>query len=176
MNDRLSPVLQKVEFLLYERNAIASHGLLFHIVHRFREPGADCLPGEEIYTTTLQYRAHQEALPLTTAESIVFDYLAKHRRVAQTAAQIEAGIKADPFYAKHGGNAKTGRRLTRRITRRAVKEYVKRIRQALGWVFQKTGLIIDPKDIIVSEKTAGNEVRYRLHANVVWHHWDLPGQ
>lgn len=171
MSDKLLPVLEKVDLLLAEISETTSAGPFFRIVHRFREPEGRCLPGEEIVAVYLVRRAKEYPLGFTLALLILFNYLASHRSVAQRAAQIEAGIRTDAFYLRHG--AKGGKKQIRRISRSAVKEYVKRIRIALKQAFQEAHLTFDPLKVLVSESTVGNEVRYRLRANVDWSHEDL---
>lgn len=170
MNDRLGPILQKVAVLAAEIEQKASHGPRFCIVHRFRKPGVRCLPGEEIAHVVLVWRGRESALPLPLALRILFDYLAS-QRFAQSAAQIEAGIRADAFYMRHGANA--GKKQLRRVSRSSVREYVRRIRIALNQAFREARLNIDPGRVIASEKTVGNEVRYKLRAIVKWEHQEL---
>jgi len=147
-----------------------SLGPRFRIVHRFREPGADCLPGEEISLIVLIHRGREYLLPISLALRILFDYLARHRRLPQNAVQIVSGMQADAFYVRHGANAQTGARQTRRFSRSAIKEYVKRLRRLLQVAFREAGLKLDPFAVLVSKPTEGNEVHYRLRATVEWIH------
>jgi hypothetical protein len=129
-----------------------------------------CAPGEEIAIVYLVYRSKFYPLRLSLALRMLIDYLAKHSHFPQSASQIEAGMRADPFYVKHGTNAMLPTGLKRRISRSAVKEYVKRLRLALELAFRDVGLNLDPRQVIVSEPTVMNEVGYRLKASVEWFH------
>jgi hypothetical protein len=101
---------------------------------------------------------------------MLIDDLAKHRHFPQSASQIEAAMRADPFYAKHGTNAMFHNGLKRAISRSAVREYIKRLRQALELAFEEAALDLDPRHVIVSERTVTNEVGYRLKATCGWLH------
>jgi hypothetical protein len=173
MKDSLTPILEKVDLLIAEMRILRSAGPHFRIVHRFRMPGSDCLPGEEIIACFLIHRGCEYLLPLSLALRIVFDYLAQHSRFAQSARQIELGIRSADFYKYHARNANGHVTFTRRIPRSAIKEYIKRLRQALSLVFQAAGLGIDPASVLIAQNTVGNEVGYRLKASVVWSHIDL---
>lgn len=72
------------------------------------------------------------------------------------------------FYVKHGMNSGIPSR--RKISRSAVKEYVKRIRKAFGLSFRDIGLDLDPKRVLVSKTTVGNEIHYQLRARIEWVH------
>jgi hypothetical protein len=74
------------------------------------------------------------------------------------------------FYRDHALNS--GAPEVRKICRTAVKEYVRRIREALSVAFQKAALPLDPKHVLVSEATDGNEVHYHLEASIEWIHVD----
>jgi len=172
-NDSLGSVVDKVELLLAERRQLSAIGPQFRIVHRLRVPGTECMPGEEVFAVALVYRGREFYLPLSRVLLLLFDYLARHRRIAQSSAQIEAGMSADTFYAEHGSNAVAlGTRLTRRISRQCVKEYVKRLRRVLAATFDKAGLRIDPEEVLLSQPTGLNQVGYRLRAQIEWVHID----
>ena len=170
MRDSLDPVVDSVDLLLLELRVLKSQGPHLRIVHRFREPGTLCAPGEEIAVVYLVHRGRLCPLRLSLALRMLVDYLAKHSHFPQSASQIEAGIRADPFYTKHGANAMPNNGLKRRISRSAIKEYIKRLRKALALAFQETGLNIDPRHVIVSEPTVANEVGYRIKATIEWFH------
>jgi hypothetical protein len=69
---------------------------------------------------------------------------------------------------KHGMNS--GVPSKRKISRSAIKEYVKRIRGALALAFREAGLHVDPKRVLVSKATMGNEIHYQLRARIEWAH------
>jgi hypothetical protein len=169
----LSSVLNKVDLLVAEIVHLRTAGPHFRIVHRFRMPGSNCLPGEEVFAVFLVYRGSEYQLRLTLAQRIVFDFLARHSRLAQSARQIELGIRADDFYKFHAKNANGRTVITRRIPRSSIKEHIRRLLQAVGWAFQEAGIAMDPRKVLIAQDTAGNEVVYKLKATCTWTHIDL---
>ena len=170
--DDLTPVLEKVRLLIAEMKYLRAAGPHFRVVHRFRMPGSDCMPGEEIAAVFVLHRGHEYCLRLPLAQRILFDFLARHSRLPQSARQIELAIRADDFYKRHAANA-TGRAVTRGIPRSYVKVYVRRLHRAFSLAFRDTGMHIDPRNVLVSQKTVGNEVGYQLKASCDWVHIDL---
>lgn len=166
-------MLDTVDLMLGEVRRLRAAGPHFRIVHRFRKPGSDCLPGEEIFAAFLIWRGHEYQLRLSAALLVFVDFLAHHTRIAQSAKQIELGIRADDFYRKHARNANGRFAIAKRIPRSAVREYVKRLHRALTGVFQEAGLLIDPDKVLVVERTVSNEVGYRFRATFLWTHIDL---
>ncbi len=173
MRDSLEPVVDGVDLLLAELHLLKSQGPHLRIVHRFREPGMLCAPGEEIVIAYLVHRGKLYPLRLSLTLRMLVDYLAKHSHFPQSASQIEAGMRADPFYMKHGTNALLHNGLKRRISRSAIKEYVKRLRLALELGFLQAGLNFDPRQVVVSEPAVTNEVGYRLKATAEWFHINI---
>ena len=161
MSNSLAPVVDGIDLLLAELRLLKSQGPHLRIVHRFHRAGMVCASGEEV-VVYLVYRGRLFPLRLSLSLRMVIDYLAKHPHFPQSASQIEAAIRADPFYIKHGTNAFIQNGLKRRITRSAVKEYVKRLREALTFAFREAGLNFDARRVVVSEPTVSNEVGYRL--------------
>lgn len=174
--DKLSAVLEEVDFLLLELRQLQSAGLHFKIVHRFRAQGTECAPGEEVAAVYLVHRGREFQVPLSLTLRLVFDFLARHTRLAECASQIEACFRADPFYIRHGANVENGRKLRRRVARSAVKVYVQRIRRALALAFREANLWVDPSKVLVSQETVMNEVGYRLRGTFQWLHADHPGR
>ena len=170
MNSRFSSVFQEIEFLLAEGDRSLASGPNFTIVHSHSHSEGGCWPGEEIAFISYIYRSREFPLRLPATLRILFDYFAQHRHFPQTASQVESGVKADEFYVRHGLSAGTTRKTTRRIRRASIKQYVSRIREALGWVFQEAGVDLEPCNVLLSEATVGKEVFYRLKANVHWVH------
>jgi hypothetical protein len=172
-NDDFETVLEGVDLLIAERKELKAAGPHFFIVHRFRMPGTRCAPGEEILAVVLVYRGREFPLRLSLALRILFDFLAHHSRLPQSARQVELGIRADDFYKRHAANA-TGRAvLTRHIPRSAVRVYIRRLLRAFALAFQDAGMRIAPGDVLISQKTVGNEVGYQLKASCDWLHVDL---
>jgi hypothetical protein len=175
MNDNSVEVDEHVDLLLLELRTLRAEGPHLQIIHRFRHPGSECAPGEEIVAVHLLNRAKEFLVPLSCTLLLMFDYLANHAHLPQSAAQITAGMKADPFYHRHGANAATHVRLTRKINRSSIKVYIERLRTALMQAFRNARIQIDPFSVLVSEQTLSNEVGYRLRAHFEWIHIDHPG-
>lgn len=170
----LSPVLNIVDLLVAEMNHLRSAGPHFRIVHRFRMPGVTgCLPGEEVFAVFLVYRGREYQLRLSLAQRLIFDFLARHSRLAQSARQIELGMRADEFYKLHAKNAAGRTAVTRKIPRSSIKVHIERLGQALDHAFREAGLNIVPGTVLVRQDTAGNEVCFRLKATCSWSHIDL---
>jgi hypothetical protein len=176
MSIRFSRLIEEVEFLAAERRLVATTGPSFKIWHRYHMPGTPCMPGEECAAIFLFQDGREFCLPLSLTARLVFDFLAKHPRLPQSAAQITAAMKADPFYHLHGANAAAHVRLTRKISRSSIKVYVERLRIALQQTFRDAEIQIDPFSVLVSKETSSNEVGYQLRARIEWIHIDHPGR
>jgi hypothetical protein len=170
MQNKRDLVLEKVDLLLAELADLRSRGPHFRIHHRFHKPGTDCAPGEEILAVCLVHHGREYCLPLCLALRILFDYLARHSRLPQSAAQIEAGIRADRFYSQHTATVMGKDKFTRRIPRSCVRVYIERLRSAIGNAFMEAGLLMDAHAVVVAEETVMNEVGYRLKAKFEWTH------
>lgn len=168
-----TPVLRTMDLLIAEISHLRAAGPHFRIVHRFRMPGSGCLPGEEVFAVFLVYRGREYQLRLSLTQRLVFNYLASHSSLAQSARQIELGIRADDFYKFHAKNANGRTALTRQIPRSSIKEHIRRILQSLGLAFREAGIGIDPQNVLIVQDTAGNEALYRLLATISWTHIDL---
>lgn len=166
-------LFEKVDLLLAELADLRTRGPHFRIHHRFRKPGTGCAPGEEILAVCLVHRGREYCLPLSLALRILFDYLARHSRFRQSASQIESGIRANRFYAQHGGAAMRKESFTRSIPRSYVRVYIKRLWLALENAFGEAGLLVDTRSVLLSEKTVMNEIGYRLKATFDWMHIDV---
>jgi hypothetical protein len=173
MNDSIQRLREEIDFLVAERKELSFRGPSFRIVHRFRMPGTDCWPGEEIFAVFLVYRGREYHLRLPLALRILFDYLARHSRVPQSAGQIELGVRADDFYRDHAENGTRRRAVTRGMSRSYVRTYARRLHKALELAFREANLQVDPGSVLMELKTVGNEVGYQLRANCDWVHVDL---
>jgi hypothetical protein len=169
-NEYRSILLHYIDLLFADLEELRSSGPHFRIYHRFCKPGTVCAPGEEILAVCLVHRGREYCLPLSLALRILFDYLANHARLPQSAAQIEAGIRANPFYTEHAASIKGKKGLRRRISRSAVKVYIQRLRLALWRAFEDAGLQMDARAVLVSQDTVMNDVGYRLKGTVKWVH------
>lgn len=170
--NRFVPLVYDIDLVLAAQKELAAAGPSLTICHRFQAPyTSGCTPGEEIYFISLD-AAGGITIKLSTATKLIIDYLARNR-VPQNASQIEAGIRADPFYQKHGQNGNTRKRQTRKICRSMVRVYVERFRKALQTAFADAGRTLDPRSVLISEPTDGNEVLYHLKASIRWRHISL---
>jgi hypothetical protein len=175
MLEKRNLVLEKVDLILTEIAEIRLRGPHFRIFHRFHSSHlrTACAPGEEVFAVCLIHLGREYFLPLSLSLRILFDYLARHSRFPQSAAQIEAGIRNDPFSMQHAHNALAQVRFTRSFPRSFVRIYVERLRRALEQAFREAGVLTESYAILRSEKTVMNEVGYRLIAHADWVHTTL---
>ena len=172
-NEYRDILLHYCDLVFAERAALHSNGSHFRIEHRFHKPGTDCAPGEEIFAVFLAYRGQDHCLRLSLALRILFDYLARHSRLPQSATQIEAGIRATRFYSEHAINAMGRETFTRRIPRSYIRVYIERLRTALENAIHEAGLPMDARAMLVTQDTVTNEVGYQLKASFEWFHVDV---
>src|SRR5262249_37088827 len=123
----------------------------FTIVHRFWQPETLCTPGEAVAEIRLLHDNKETAVRLSTRLLLLFDYLARHRRLGQSSSMIAAGLSVDPFTQAHGGHANALRTLTKNFSRAAIKQQIMRLRAALRIAFRDVGLNLDPTRVLVSE-------------------------
>jgi hypothetical protein len=168
------PIFEAVGLLLTELRELRSSGPHFRIVHRFREPGCMCTPGEEVAAVYLIHRSREIFVPLSTTLRVLFDFLAKHSYLPQNASQITAVFNTDPFYCNHGANARGDAKFVRKISRSGVKEFVHRIRIALALAFREANMNVNPAAVLRTEPTMTNEVTYRLKGVCEWVHVNRP--
>jgi hypothetical protein len=164
MNDWLSLVVEEVDLLVAEAAWLNARGPHFVIIHRWQQPGTDCLAGEEVASVQFMSRGRDFQLKLGVGPLIQFDFMARNRWLPQSASQIAAGLNADVFSSQHGTNAPTSRKQTRKFTHGAVKVYMERIREAMALAFREAGVTLDPFLVLISEPG------YRLKATVEWIH------
>jgi hypothetical protein len=169
-NDELLPIIDEVDVLVAEIRELCSEGPHFRILHRFHRPGSDCAAGEEVAGIYLVHHGREFFVRLSLALRLLFDYLARHSWLPQSAAQIEAGIRADRFYSQHARTAMGKEKFTRSIPRSCVRVYIERLRSALENAFREAGLLTDAHYVLLSQETVMNEVGYRLKANFEWIH------
>jgi len=164
MSDELRIIAYKAETVLRELADLTQNGPFLRAYHRFWIKGTQCMAGEEVWAIVLVSRGREFRLPLSLALRLLLNYLADTRHIPQSATQIVAGLHRSAFYIKHGMNSGVASR--RKITRSAIKEYVKRLRLALGAAFRDAAIDLNVEDVLVSRKTMGNEVQYQLRAGV----------
>jgi len=160
-------IIARIDVVLAELRELQV-GPYFKIAHRFQRALLGCEPGEEVWSVFLIYRGREYPIPFSLALLLLFDYLARTRHSPQLATQIAAGLRRSEFVQLHGANA--GAVQIRKYSGSAIKEYIKRMRQALGKVFAEAGLPIAAERVIRSEATDGNGVRYCIKASVDWVH------
>jgi hypothetical protein len=170
MSDEVRIVARAAEIALLEAAELLQAGPLLRVIHRFRDRGMECQPGEEVWAVYVIVRGREIPLALSLTLRLLIDYLARTRHVAQSAAQITAGIRASPFYERHGMNS--GIMSRRRFSRSGIKEYIKRIRKALALALRGASCHLDPHRVLVSKTTMTNEKLYQLRARVEWLHLD----
>ena len=177
VNDELMTIIEEVDVLVAEIRELNESGPHFRILHRFHTPGTDCAPGEEIAGAWLVYRGRDYHLRLSLALRLLFDYLARHSHLPQSATQIEAGIRADRFYREHAASAIGPDKFSRSIPRSYIRVYIERLKMALTDTFGEADLDLPADVVLISRETVMNEVGYRLKAAFEWQHlscYDAP--
>jgi hypothetical protein len=164
MSDRLSLVLEEVDLLAAEATWVNARGPHFVIIHRWYQPGTDCLAGEEVAAVRFMFRGRDFQLELGVGPLILFDFAARNRWLPESASQLAARLNADAFATQHGAHSPTSRKQTRKFTHGTVKVYVERIREAMAVAFKEAGVNLDPYLVLTSESG------YRLKATVEWVH------
>jgi len=172
-SDELERIIEEVDVLVAELRELNENGPHFRILHRFHALGTDCAPGEEVAGVYLIHRGREYFLKLPLALRLLFDYLARHTHLPQSATQIEAGIRAERFYAEHATVVMGAEKFTRSIPRSYVRVYIERLRLALKRVFQEANLELTADAALISQQTVMDEVGYQLRASFEWLHDDL---
>lgn len=166
----LALVLFSFDLDILEVERMTTRGVHIVIVHRYAQT-EECAPGEEIAAAWIVYRGKPYQIPLSTTHLILFDYLCRHRGVAQTATQIAHGLSNELFYTHHAANAKGARKSSPRTSRTAVKEQIARLRATLRTCVVAARIPLTPAAVLHSIHTSSNEVRYSICAVVRWEHW-----
>lgn len=162
-SDAVDRIVEELEFIEAERHQAHGIGLHFRIVYRLPEHCGTCASHGEVVAVSLVYgdRLFHVSLGITLLQ--LFDYIARHNNLAQTAKQIENGIRADGF----SGLRRTAVSM-RGIPRRYIRIYINRIRAALGLALRQAELEVSPHAVLVSTETATNETGYRLRGTFEW--------
>lgn len=162
-SDPTDRIIEEIEFIEAERRESRESGPHFRIIHRSEHRSDSNYSYQEAVAVFLVCGDRFFQVMLGSVLVRLFDYMARHNRLAQTARQIENGTRVDPLFRAHR------RTKPRNCTpRRYVRVYVDRIRVALDLVFQECGLGIRPESVLISEDTVMNEVGYRLRASFEW--------
>jgi len=171
-SDELERIIEEVDVLVAELRELSENGPHFKILHRFHAPGTDCALGEEVAGVYLIHRGREYFLRLPLALRLLFDYLARHTHLPQSATQIEAGIRSGHFYTEHAATVKNSSKLIRSIPRSYVRVYIERLRLAMSHVFQQANLELAAGVVLISQETVMNEIGYKLKATVELIHID----
>jgi len=170
MQNEFETIIRAVKLLTTERANLSKSGPRFLIIHRFWQRETLCTPGEAIAEIRVLHRTRTISVPLSLRLMLLFDYLARHKQLGQSASQIAAGLSTDPFTRQHGAYAHASSILVKRMSRTAIKQQIMRLRLGLQQAFRKAGLSLDANRVLRSEPTTTNEVRYLLRASVIWEH------
>jgi hypothetical protein len=150
------------DLAMYEIASVRRNKVKLVLVHErmaHRLPGR-CIPGEQVLSAWLIYQGRSYRLPLSTTHLILLDLLARHD-LPLSAQEIEDRLNTELFYV----------RLARtRSTRTAVRKQISRIRAILADFFAYKHIDLNAADVLRSEPTSTNEVRYMLFADVVIEH------
>ena len=172
-SNELERIIEEVDVLVAELRELNENGPHFRILHRFHAPGTACAPGEEVAGVYLVHRGREYFLRLSLALRLLFDYLARHTHLPQSATQIEAGIRGERFYTEHAATVMGVEKLTRTIPRSYVRVYIERLRSAIEHAFIEARRPTGAGDVLLSLETVMNEIGYRLKATFEWTHIDV---
>lgn len=174
MPSRFSILPNAVALLLAELREPCANGFHCRILHKYRRPGTDCAAGEDIAGASSLFGVREDAMPMSGGLLVMFDYMARHSHLPQTAAQIVRGLASNPFYLKLGSNAPVAGVRIPKVSLSEVRVYVQRIRQAIERVSKKAGRELEGRAVLVSERTESNRIAYRLKGTFEWVHIDHP--
>jgi hypothetical protein len=168
--ERLSHVVEEIDYLCAERNMLAAEGPHFRVIHEGHQQGTLCLHGETIEQICLVHRWNLFPLPLSPTGLLVMDCFCRNRLKPLTTSRITQILDTDPFYTRHGANLCIGKLVPASPGRSAIKVYVQRIRRQIASAFDSAGVMLDPNRILISETTENNVVAYTLRASVEFVH------
>jgi len=166
-SDGTKRIIEELEYLETGRRQIRERGPHFRIIHRYNPQFTPCGPHEEIAAVYLIHAGNAIQVRLGTILLTLFDFMARHNQLAQTAVQIERGTRTGgPRRFNHASASD----LTSGILRRYVRVYIDRIRVALGRALREAVLDTEPAAVLISEETALNQTEYRLRGTFEWLH------
>lgn len=168
--ERLSHIVEEIDYLRAERNILATEGPHFRVIHGGHQRGTLCLHGEFIEQVCLVHRWNLFPLSLSTTGLLVMDCFCRNRLKPLTASRIAQILAADPFYIRHGVNLGIWKPITAPPSRSVIKVYVQRIRQQMANTFNSAGVMLDPAQVLISEATEKNAVAYTLRGSVEFVH------
>lgn len=164
-SDATDRIIEEIEFIEAEWRQLREKGPHFRIIYRSDERSPFGASYQAPIAAYLVHKGRSFQVALGSVLIKLFDYMARHNRLVQTASQIEDGARAARFLEIR---RRAGSRIC--IPRRYVRVYVERIRVALGLVLQRAGLGIGPEAVLVSEDTVMSETGYRLRGSFEWLH------
>jgi hypothetical protein len=168
--ETLKPIIAEVEFLLAERRQLAAEGPHLIVTHGNHEYGFHCTRGETLQQVSFSYRWRESPLYLSPTGLLIFDCVCRYRQTPLTARRIEHILTSDPFYVNLGANAHFFKQKRVRPDHVAISVHMERIREQIAKAAGEVGFTVDPKRILVSERTESNIVLYRLKATVEIRH------
>jgi len=168
--ERLSHVIEEIDYLRAERNVIAAEGPHFRVIHGGHQRGTLCLHGEIIDQIHLVHGWDLFPLPLSPTGLLVMDCFCRNRLMPLTAARIAQILATDPFYTRQGANLGIGKLFASSPDRAAIKVYVQRIQRQMAGVFDSARLLLNPAHVLISRATEKNAVAYTLKASVEFIH------
>jgi hypothetical protein len=168
--ERLSHIVEEIDYLRAERNILATEGPHFRVIHGGHQRETLCLHGEIIEQICLIHRWNLFPLSLSATGLLIMDCFCRSRLKPLTASRIAQILASDPFYMRHGANLGIGKLITAPPGRSAIKVYVQRIRQQMAKTFDSAGVLLDPAMVLVSGTTEKSAVAYTLRASVEFVH------
>jgi hypothetical protein len=168
--ERLSHVVEEIDYLRAERNILATEGPHFRVIHGGHQRETLCLHGEFVEQICLVHRWNLFPLPLSPTGLLIMDCFCRNRLKPLTASRIAQILASDPFYIRHGVNLGIGRLTAASPSRAAIKVYVQRIRRQMVRTFDSAGVMLGPAQVLISEATEKNAVAYTLRASVDFVH------
>ena len=163
-SDPTDRIIEEIEFIEAERRESRESGPHFRIIHRSEHRSDSNYSYQEAVAVFLVCGDRFFQVMLGSVLVRLFDYMARHNRLAQTAEADRKRHSGGPPFRAH----RRTKPRNCRTPRRYVRVYVDRIRVALDLVFQECGLGIRPESVLISEDTVMNEVGYRLRASFEW--------
>jgi hypothetical protein len=168
--ERLSHVVEEIDYLRAERNILATEGPHFRVIHGGHQRETLCLHGEIIEQICLVHRWNLFPLPLSPTGLSIMDCFCRNRLKPLTASRIAQILATDPFYTRQGANLGIVKSFTSSPNRSVIKVYVQRIQRQMASTFDSAGLLLDPTQVLISKATEKNAVAYTLRASVEFVH------
>src|SRR5437764_6029579 len=98
-------IVHEIQYLHAARSEQTRGQLKLVVIHGYRQPGTNCLPGETIEQIYLIAEGRWIALCVSAVGSAIIDIFARKRNRALSAQQIQFLLSSDPFIRRLGANA-----------------------------------------------------------------------